>query len=346
MKRVLYQKFNCFVFLKKKFSMTLSDYIQENLSFARYSFSIEECSNRLGKSLGSLRSSLAYHVKKGNVVCIQKGFYLIMDTLHKRVGKLPIGLYIDHLFGYVQKDYYVGLFTASALHGARHQAVFLDYVITKAPYTGFKNRKSDDIIFHARSHWPPLELEEHKRSNVSIYSSYQNVVKRKNLWVKLSDSGTYLVSSPALTAVDLIHYQNKLGGVNRILANIEELSEKMTIEDIETLLSWYPQKSTLRRFGFLLEYLIGKNHTLVLPIKSHLLIGERDQTREENRKNLYPILLTPDNKTKASNRDQYPTDSDDFPMPVPDKSTISERFNWNIDIRFPLDNDLGNKMGL
>ena len=49
----------------------------------------------------------------------------------------------------------------------------------------------------------------------------------ENIQIKRSDAGIYKVSSPALTIVDLIHHQTKLGGINRMLATIEELSEEL-----------------------------------------------------------------------------------------------------------------------
>ena len=77
----------------------------------------------------------------------------------------------------------------------------------------------------------------------------------KNILDKKSDAGYFKISDPALTAVDLIHYQTKLGGLNRMLAIIEELSEEIDPHELGILLSWYPHKSTLQRFGFLLEEL-------------------------------------------------------------------------------------------
>ncbi len=55
--------------------------------------------------------------------------------------------------------------------------------------------------------------------------------------------------------VDLIHYQTKIGGTNRILPILEELFDQVTKEDLIDLLSWYPNKSVLQRTGFLMEEL-------------------------------------------------------------------------------------------
>ena len=128
--------------------------------------------------------------------------------------------------------YYIGLYSAAKFHGASHQQIQREYIVTKKPTLIDITKKNNDIRFFTTSKWPN-----------------KNIVKKK------SDAGIFKISSPALTTIDLIHYQNKLGGINRMLAIIEELSEELTKKDIEELLTWYPHKSTLQRFGFLLEEL-------------------------------------------------------------------------------------------
>ena len=78
------------------------------------------------------------------------------------------------------------------------------YLITQFP--NIRNIKKGVIFLDlfASSYWP-----------------HRNILQKK------SDAGYFNVSSPALTAIDLIHYQSKLGGINRMLAIIEELVEEI-----------------------------------------------------------------------------------------------------------------------
>ncbi len=98
---------------------------------------------------------------------------------------------------------------------------------------------------------------------------------------KKSDAGIFKISSPALTAVDLIHHQTKLGGLNRMLAILEELIETINKNDIAELLTWYSHKSTLQRFGFLLEELEA-DENLSEQIMKHL-----------QQLKFFPVLLSP-----------------------------------------------------
>ena len=116
----------------------------------------------------------------------------------------------------------------------------------------------------------------------------------------------FKISSPALTLVDLIHHQSKLGGINRILSIIEELSEEIKEKDLAELLSWYPNKSTIQRFGFLIEELdIFENlqEMLFNFLKSS---------------NFYPVLLSPRSNEKPG--------------------SVSSR--WKVDVNIKLENDL------
>ena len=129
---------------------------------------------------------------------------------------------------------------------------------------------------------------------------------KENIVLKKSDAGYFNISSPALTVVDLIHYQRKIGGLNRILSTLEELIEEIKIEDIEELLAWYPNKSSLQRFGFLLEMYQADKKILDL-IYKHL-----------NSSKYFPVLLNSSTKQKAGKVNN----------------------KWKVDINLKLESDL------
>lgn len=129
----------------------------------------------------------------------------------------------------------------------------------------------------------------------------------KNIIEKKSDAGIFKISSPALTSVDLIHHQTKMGGINRMFAILEELTEELNQQDIEDLLSWYPHRSTLQRFGFMLEQELQVASDLYIPIIKHLKASK-----------FFPVLLSPKSKEK--------------PGATPNI--------WKVDVNIQLENDL------
>lgn len=261
----------------------VTDFITRLQSYEEYAFSWEELTTNCDTPQPTLRKDLIRLAERGDILNLRKGFYLILPPRYRSLGKLPLQLYVDKLFRYLGKPYYVAFYSAAGLHGASHQQVQQDYVVTTSPALLDINKQNVVIRFFKVTHWP-----------------------QKNIQQRKSDAGMFKVSSPALTAVDLIYHQSKLGGLNRMLANIEELAEEITLQDITELLSWYPHKSAIQRFGFLLEELQGESERTALVF----------QYLEEN--NFYPVLLSPTTEQRAG----------------------STGNRWKIDVNFELENDL------
>ncbi len=277
----LYLKFGNF--LEKLLRLSISEYIKQRLAVEDYSFSWEELSSAIGKKDSALKKELAYTVTKGDVMYLRHNYYLIIPPRYSNQGKLPIELYCDKLFKFLKREYYVGLYSAAKFHGASHQQIQRDYIITaKTPLLDIK-KEAIDLRFFTISKWP-----------------------KKNITTKKSDAGYFKISDPVLTAVDLIYHQTKLGGINRMLAILEELIEEIKVADLKDLLTWYPHKSVLQRFGFLLEELQA-DEKLTNILFEYI-----------NSDNFYPVLLSPKSNQKPG--------------------AVSNK--WKVDINIKLESDL------
>jgi len=258
------------------------DYIKHLLSIESYSFSLDELSHHTNSEGTSLKFELARLVEKKEIVNLRKGFYLIIPPRYSKQGFLPIQLYIDKLCKSLNRNYYLGFYSAAKFHGASHQQTHREYVMIEKPKL-IDIKKSDiDIRFITSSNWP-----------------IRNIIEKK------SDAGIFKISSPALTAVDLIHHQSKLGGLNRLFTIIEELSEEITDSDLNDLLTWYPHRSTLQRLGFILEELqTDLNFNVIL-----------DYLQSNQ---YFPVLLSPKANQKPGSVDN----------------------NWKVDVNIKLESDL------
>jgi predicted transcriptional regulator of viral defense system len=212
-----------------------------------------------GKGKVALTRELSRLEAKQQVINLRKGFYVIIPPRYAKQARLPVQMYIHKLFQYLKRPYYLAFYSAAKFHGAGHQQIQQDYVMTVNPPMRSIQKKRMVIRFFTTANWPD-----------------------PNITAKKSDAGYFQIASPALTAADLIHYQTKLGGLNRQLTILEELTEEITKADIQNLLSWYPHKSTLQRMGYLLE-VIQVAEDLVNPIRQHL-----------EKKSTYPVLLKPE----------------------------------------------------
>jgi len=263
--------------------LTVSEYIKQLQSFEEYSFSIEEVIKNASKDSIAVKRELSRLVEKKEILNIRKGFYLIIPPRYATSEKLPIQLYSEKLFKYLDRKYYVGLYSAAKIHGASHQQSQRDYLIIETPKLNSIKKKSFDIEFFTSGAWPTNNIE-----------------------IKKSDAGEYRISSPALTFIDLIHHHTKIGGLNRMLASLEELTEEIQGIDITALTSWYPHKSTLQRAGFLLEELNGKNALSDI-------IHEKLQQQP-----YFPVLLSPKKTQKPGSVDN----------------------KWKVDVNLQLESDL------
>ncbi|MAN25905.1 MULTISPECIES: type IV toxin-antitoxin system AbiEi family antitoxin domain-containing protein [Mesonia] len=261
----------------------VAEYIDKLLSVEEYSFSLDELMRQTAKSKNAIWLELAHLIEKNKVINLRKGFYLILTPRYSNFGKLPINLYIDKLFDYLERKYYLGFYSAAKVYGASHQQAQRDYVMTATPKLLDIQKPAIDIRFLTTSAWP-----------------------EKNIHSKKSDAGIYHISSPALTLADLVHYQNKLGGLNRMLSTIEELREEVTPNDLEDLLSWYGNKATLQRLGFLLDKIDSENSLSDL-IFQHL-----------EKQKIHPVLLKPTNQQRPGSVDN----------------------KWKVDINLQLESDL------
>ncbi|WP_345004620.1 type IV toxin-antitoxin system AbiEi family antitoxin [Snuella lapsa] len=261
----------------------MSDFIKERLSLEIYSFNKEELHAISQKNKLSISSDLSYLTKKGEIVPLRKGFYLIIPPRYSKQQKLPIELYVENLFKFIERPYYIGLYSAAKLQGAGHQQIQKDYVVTMPPTLLNIKKSNTNIHFFTTSNWPK-----------------KNIISRK------SDAGYFKISDAILTSVDLIYHQTKLGGINRMLAIIEELTEEVKLENLKDLLSWYPHRSSLQRLGFILEELQADTQLIEL-LKNHL----KDTT-------YFPVLLSPKSKEKPGAVDNF----------------------WKVDVNIRLENDL------
>lgn len=271
-------------FRKSKLNiLAASEYIKQLQSYEEYAFSWEELVKNCDSPETTLRKELIRLSNKNELINLRHGFYLIIPPRYSNLGKIPAQLYVEKLFAYLDKPYYIALFSAASLHGAAHQQIQKEYIITTPPALRDIQKKGVSLDFMNAKSWSSL-----------------NIIQKK------SDAGLFKVSSPALTAADLVHYHTRIGGINRVLANLEELIEEISIEDIQQLLSWYEHTSTLQRLGFLMDELEMDSE------RSDLIFNKLKEHR------FYPILLSPKKQQKAG----------------------STGNRWKVDVNLKLENDL------
>jgi predicted transcriptional regulator of viral defense system len=206
----------------------LSDYLVKVQSKGRFAITLEELKSQFDVSEKALLQNIYRLKSKNKIAQIRKEFYAIIPPQYSNSGMVPPSLFIDDMMKFLGKDYYVGLLSAAALHGAGHQQPMEFQVMTKKmPLRSIKNPKIT-ISFFTKGDWDVNQIIEKK-----------------------TEAGYINASTPELTAFDLVYYHKKIGGLNRIIPILEDLSESIKPSLIAR--SSKNQKTpTIQRLGYLL----------------------------------------------------------------------------------------------
>ena len=208
----------------------LEEYIDSVRAKGRYAFTLEELKDKLEVTDKAILQNL-YRLKlKNKIVQIRKGFYTILPAEYSRYGVIPSNMYLDDMMQSLNRKYYLGLISAAAIHGASHQQSMETFVITEKPALRDIKNKKLKINFLVKNEWNKEDIKQVK-----------------------TEAGYINVSSPELTALDLLYYVDKLG-MNRVITILKELVEVIKPNILAKTAKNYSQAAAVQRLGYLLEY--------------------------------------------------------------------------------------------
>ncbi|PCJ83981.1 MAG: hypothetical protein COA57_10060 [Flavobacteriales bacterium] len=209
----------------------IDDYLTEIQSKGRYSVTLDELKTRFDTSEKALLQNIYRLKRKNQLAQVRKEFYVIVPPQYSNRGMVPPTLFIADMMYFLNREYYVGLFSAAALHGAGHQQPMEFQVMTKKPaLRNIKNQKLN-IGFFTKTHWEQGQITEKK-----------------------TETGYLKVSSPELTAFDLVHHNKKIGGLNRIIPILEDLTDSVK-PSVLSKTAKTQKTPNIQRLGYLLDEL-------------------------------------------------------------------------------------------
>jgi predicted transcriptional regulator of viral defense system len=212
---------------------TFARYLDILRAKGRYSFTLAELERGYNLSYRSIKQGL-YRLKiKNKIAQIRQGFYVIVPPEYASIGTLPEDMYIDNLMEFLGKNYYVGLLSAAALHGAAHQKPMTYFVVSQHPAPRNISNPKQRILFFSKQNFIP-----------------EGVIQKKTL------SGYINVASPELTAFDLLDNIKRFG-INRITTILQELYEEMRPSRLAKIAKSVDNKASIQRLGYILETVAG-----------------------------------------------------------------------------------------
>ena len=207
----------------------LADYVADLQSKGRYTFTRDEAQKALSLSGLALKKSLERLFKKKSIVLVHRGFDVVVPLEFRAKGILPPEWFIRELMQFMKLNYYVGLLSAAAIHGAAHQQPQEFHVVIPRFQRDIRIG-SLSIRFFKKAHLLSTPVVETKTS-----------------------TGFVRVSDPASTAIDLVAYEARIGGLSRVVTVLQELAESLKADAVVRAAAAEKNIAPLQRLGYLLE---------------------------------------------------------------------------------------------
>jgi predicted transcriptional regulator of viral defense system len=169
-----------------------------------------------------------------------RSFHVMVPPEYRSWGAVPAAWFIDPMMQHLGRDYYVGLLSAAAQHGASHQAAQTFQVVT--------DRHVEDRDFDR------VRL----RFQTSALTA-QTPVEPVN-----TPTGTMAVSTREATVGDLVERPGKSGGLSNVATILREIGE-LDGTELARLSALRP-RTHARRLGWLLTKLRGDVETSSLRV--------------------------------------------------------------------------------
>lgn len=210
---------------------TVTNWIEDLQKDGRICFSLVNAEKKFPSyNRVVLKNALTRLVSKKKICSVWKGFYVIIPIEYQTKGIVPEVYYVDWLMKFLKRDYYVSLLNAAVFYGAAHQQPQEFSVVTTPPSLRSTKKKGTKINFNNKATILEQLIEQRK-----------------------TPTGYIWISSPELTATDLIQFGKEIGGINRAATVLNELAESYDFSKLTKEFFEYVHRPVIQRLGYLLE---------------------------------------------------------------------------------------------
>jgi predicted transcriptional regulator of viral defense system len=166
------------------------------------SFDAAEAARRTGLARDRVHGALKRLADAGEIFSPARGFYVIIPAQYRSWGAVPASWFVDAMTAHLGRAYYVGLLSAAELLGAAHQRpqVFQVVVDKYLPDRAFGRVRMQFVVNH------------HVQSLATTSVN--------------TPTGTMRVSTPEVTALDLVSRPLDSGGLDNVVTVLIELHEE------------------------------------------------------------------------------------------------------------------------
>jgi len=186
-------------------------------------------------SSASVNNALYRLVAAGKIRSVWRGFYAIVLPEYGISGDVPPVEFIDQLMNHLGVCYYVALLSAAAYQGSSSQAPQVFQVIANK------------------------QLRSKETNGTRLELSFKRDIPQGYMEQKLVKSGYVNVSKPAVTALDLVRYHARSGGLAHVASVLAELADSIDFTVLDADLLRSERCATVQRLGYILDSVLGEN---------------------------------------------------------------------------------------
>ena len=211
--------------------VTLSEYLKELRSKGRACFTKSEALKEIGISNANLNARIQRAKKKGELISPARNFYVIVTPENFTQGAPHPADLVIMLMKHLKIDYYACLLSAAQQYGAAHQKPMIFQVMVSE------------------------KMKKLRFGSVGINFLYKKSLRGLPIQEIAKKEGYLRVSSPELTAMDLILYTNKAAGLGNVATVLYELIDSINGDKLIELAKLTNAKGWVQRLGYILEQL-------------------------------------------------------------------------------------------
>lgn len=216
--------------------MSISEWIELNeLKGMRYFTFSEICANFTHLSRQVIRNGLFRLHKEQKIYSPYREFYVILPTQYRLRGAVPPMFYMSELMKTLGRKHYFSLLSAGVLWGAAHQRPQIDFVSIEGPSLFTASKQKRDVEWIVRSPIP-----------------------ERFILTRPGEDGDVYYSNAELTAVELVQYEQKVGGLSQVATVLRELLEHTDFAHASEGVFQVCKDTAVQRLGYIVECVMGE----------------------------------------------------------------------------------------
>lgn len=145
------------------------------------------------------------------------------------MGTPPISWWLDDYFKWLKHPYYLALQSAAAAYGSLPHALQTTQIMTDIP-------RRDVVV-----------------GRVRVQFFVKRGIQETPTQPLANAYAPFSVSTPEATALDLVRYAPRIGGLERVIETLTPLLTLMRIPELKRALKTQSETSAIQRLGYLME---------------------------------------------------------------------------------------------